>query len=145
MGSKDARDEYPYPTSTAVSAVMKGNRKRDTKPELVVRRLLFACGLRYRVNYRVTVGKVSVRPDIVFLRRKIAVFIDGCFWHCCPSHGTRPKANTAYWGPKLARNRERDALVNAALAAAGWTVLRIWEHEPPADAAQRILALLGRG
>jgi DNA mismatch endonuclease, patch repair protein len=133
---------YPHPTSAATSAVMKANRKRDTGPEMSIRRLLHARGLRYRVHHRLTAGLVTVRPDIVFLRRRVAVFIDGCFWHSCPQHGTRPKANTSYWEPKLARNRARDVLVNDALAAAGWRVLRIWEHELPIDAADRVIAAI---
>lgn len=134
--------DYPHPTSASVTAVMKANRKRDTKPELLVRRALFSRGLRYRVNFRIVAEGVTVRPDIVFLGVKLAVFIDGCFWHSCPIHGTSPKANSQYWGPKLLRNRERDTLVSTALRTAGWEVLRIWEHETPEDAAKRILERL---
>jgi DNA mismatch endonuclease (patch repair protein) len=113
---------------------MLGNKARDTKPELAVRRLLHADGFRYRVNFRPS-RELRRTADIVFTRRRVAVFIDGCFWHGCPLHGTSPKANSDYWGPKLARNVERDLETTAVLTASGWTVLRFWEHENPADVA----------
>ena len=81
-----------------------------------------------------------MKADIVFTRRRVAVFIDGCFWHGCPEHA--PRVNTHYWGPKLARNVERDQRVTATLRAAGWTVLRLWEHTPPQEAAARVEAAL---
>jgi DNA mismatch endonuclease (patch repair protein) len=122
---------------------MLGNKARDTKPELAVRRLLHARGYRYRVDYR-PIREVRSRADVAFTRRKIAVFIDGCFWHVCPIHATQPKANADYWGPKLARNVERDAETTVTLRAAGWTVLRYWEREAPADVAAAIeVALRG--
>jgi len=113
---------------------MLGNKARDTKPELAVRRLLHAHGFRYRVNFRLD-PSLRRTADIVFTRCRVAVFIDGCFWHGCPLHGTSPKANAEYWGPKLARNVERDLETTAFLTASGWTVLRFWEHENPADVA----------
>ena len=113
---------------------MLGNKARDTKPELAVRRLLHADGFRYRVNFRLD-PSLRRTADIVFTRCRVAVFIDGCFWHGCPLHGTSPKANSGYWGPKLARNVERDRETTALLTASGWTVLRFWEHENPADVA----------
>ena len=113
---------------------MLGNKARDTKPELAVRRLLHADGFRYRVNFRLD-PSLRRTADIVFTRCRVAVFIDGCFWHGCPLHGTSPKANSGYWGPKLARNVERDLETTAFLTASGWTVLRFWEHENPADVA----------
>jgi DNA mismatch endonuclease (patch repair protein) len=85
-----------------------------------------------------------VRADIAFPRRRLAVFVDGCFWHRCPEHGTSPKANHDFWKAKLDRNVERDRESDAALEAAGWTVLRFWEHEDPAVAATKILAALRR-
>jgi len=120
---------------------MLGNKARDTKPELAVRRLLHAHGYRYRVNYRPS-PDIRRTADIVFTRRRIAVFIDGCFWHGCPLHGTSPKANADYWGPKLARNVERDLDTTARLTAAGWTVLRFWEHESPAHVTGEIEAAI---
>lgn len=83
-----------------------------------------------------------MRPDVVFPRRRIAVFVDGCFWHCCPIHGNEPRANTDYWGPKLARNVARDRAVDEALLADGWTVIRAWEHEEPASIADRVARAL---
>jgi DNA mismatch endonuclease, patch repair protein len=137
---------YPKPKSFAVSAVMRGNRKRDTGPELLVRRILFARGARYRVNARLLIEDTAVRPDIVFSRLKVAVFVDGCFWHGCPEHGTRPKTNPSYWAAKIARNRTRDARNTAALRGAGWIVIRAWEHEAATNVADRIeRALQERG
>lgn len=123
---------------------MLSNRRRDTSPELAVRRLLHAHGLRYRVDYR-ALPTARWRVDIAFTRAKVAVFIDGCFWHGCPEHATNPKTNADYWLPKLARNRERDREATAALEAAGWLVLRFWEHEPPEEVACGIIdAIDGR-
>lgn len=98
-------------------------------PELAVRRLLHAAGLRYRVDYSPLGGRR--RADIVFTRARLAVYIDGCFWHSCPIHGTTPRSNSNYWLPKLARNIERDEESTKELVAAGWQVLRFWEHEDP--------------
>ncbi len=110
---------------------MRGNRRKDTAPELRLRRALHARGRRFRVDERVDVGAARMpRPDILFTRWRLAVFVDGCFWHCCPEHGRPPKSNGGYWSPKLARNVERDAEDAAALRTAGWAVLRIWEHVP---------------
>ena len=102
------------------SANMRANRRSDTKPELALRRALHAPGYRYRKDYRLDLAGARVRPDIAFTARRVAVFVDGCFWHCCPQHGTQPANNTWYWEPKLARNVERDRAADAALAAAGW-------------------------
>jgi DNA mismatch endonuclease (patch repair protein) len=81
---------------------------------------------------------MRARPDLVFTRRKLVVFVDGCFWHGCPVHGRAPKSNQAYWVPKLERNARRDRLIDELLAASGWEVLRVWEHTPPEDAAAMI-------
>ena len=118
---------------------MRGNRRRDTGPELALRKLLHAQGLRYRVDAPVRTARRLVRPDVVFTRRRLAVFVDGCFWHQCPEHGTRPKDPTGYWTPKLQRNVERDRETTAALEAEGWVVLRIWEHVPAVDAALAVV------
>lgn len=117
---------------------MMANRRRDTKPELRVRQLLHAAGLRYRVDVA-PIASLRRRADIVFSKRKIAVFIDGCFWHGCPVHGTAPRANSDYWTPKLARNRARDVETTEQLSAAGWTVMRFWEHEIPELVSQAIV------
>lgn len=78
------------------------------------------------------------RADIVFTKAKVAVFIDGCFWHNCPDHGSMPRKNVSYWEPKLHRNAERDSETTRLLRELGWRVIRIWEHEDPAEAAERI-------
>lgn len=99
-------------------------RSKDTKPELTLRRRLFADGLRFRTRM-----KLQGKPDIVFTRARFVVFVDGCFWHGCPQHGTMPKSNSEYWEAKLKRNKARDAEVSASLEAGGWKVLRYWDHE----------------
>src|SRR5919197_1597525 len=136
------RHQRPWMPARRKTAVMRGNRRVDTTPERRVRSLLHAVGYRFRKDYRIDVPGARVRPDIVFVRRRVAVFVDGCFWHRCPEHGTSPRANSHYWGPKLAHNVARDQRVDRALQVAGWTVLRIWEHVAPEDAAARIIDAL---
>lgn len=123
---------------------MKGNRRRDTGPEKKLRSALFAMGLRFRVDLPVRVGEGNrpIRPDIIFPRAKLAVFVDGCFWHRCPVHGTRPARNDEYWDAKLQRNVDRDRRYDVMLSNANWTVLRVWEHEDMIRAAERVSALL---
>src|SRR5689334_11798935 len=116
------------PLTPHVRTVMRANRSRDSKPEARLRRLFFGAGLRYRVNYPVRLETRPVRVDIAFPRRRLAVFVDGCFWHACPTHGNAPRHNHEYWSVKLRRNVERDRRVDAELEASGWRVLRIWEH-----------------
>lgn len=113
--------------------------RRDTKPELELRRVLYSRGLRYRVDRPVLTG-VRRRPDLVFIGSRVAVFVDGCFWHGCPEHATWPASNAAFWREKIEANRKRDADTNARLAAAGWTVVRVWEHENPIVAADCVEA-----
>jgi len=129
---------YPAPSSEAVSKVMRGNRKTDSRPEATLRRELFARGLRYRKNPSIRTSIGIVRPDLTFPGQKVAVFVDGCFWHSCPLHGSIPGTNRGYWESKLNRNRERDHVVSAALAADGWTVVRVWEHELLNEAAKTV-------
>ncbi len=111
---------------------MLANRGSETSPELAVRKELFARGHRYRVRYTVRYDATWTRPDIVFTRRRVAVYIDGCFWHSCPRHGTSPQTNARYWKPKLMTNRLRDQRASSALRRDGWCVLRFWEHQDPA-------------
>jgi DNA mismatch endonuclease (patch repair protein) len=120
---------------------MQANRSRDTAPELAVRRLLHAAGLRYRVDKR---PEPSLRrtADILFTRQRIAVFVDGCYWHACPEHGTVARSNASYWSAKLERNVTRDADTTARLEKAGWIVLRFWEHEEPAAVAASIVGVV---
>jgi len=123
---------------------MKGNRRRDTEPEKKLRSALFAMGLRFRVDQPIKAGEDNrpIRPDIVFPRAKLAVFVDGCFWHRCPVHGTRPSRNRQYWDAKLQRNVDRDRRYDEMLSKADWVVLRVWEHEDMIRAAERISAFL---
>jgi DNA mismatch endonuclease (patch repair protein) len=122
---------------------MQANRRSDTKPEVVLRSLLHRRGYRFRKNLLLRLPNgVKVRPDIVFTARKVAVFVDGCFWHVCPQHGRHPTTNEWYWSPKLQRNVDRDRKANAALQAAGWHVIRIWEHEPTDAALHTVIAAL---
>jgi len=107
---------------------MSRQGSRDTAPEVAVRRLLHAAGMRYRVNVPVP-GMPRRTIDIVFPKAKIAIFMDGCFWHGCPEHATRPRANAEWWRNKLDKNMARDQETTEHLRAAGWTVLRYWEHE----------------
>ncbi|MGW6095162.1 very short patch repair endonuclease [Streptomyces sp. NPDC055157] len=127
------------PSSPGVSARMSRQARRDTTPEVAVRKLLHAAGYRYRINERVP-GMSRRTIDIAFTRAKVAVMIDGCFWHGCPEHATQPKANSEWWRVKLDRNMARDVETTAHLTAAGWTVLRFWEHESAEDVANRIAA-----
>jgi DNA mismatch endonuclease (patch repair protein) len=135
---------YPEPVDAAATNVGRGNRKRDTKPEVRLRSALHRRGLRFRKDHPLRLGTVRVRPDIVFTRGKVAVFVDGCFWHSCPDHGRRPGRNLDYWIPKLDNNVARDRRVDAALDAEGWDVVRIWEHEDVETSAARIAAVLDR-
>jgi DNA mismatch endonuclease (patch repair protein) len=120
---------------------MSRQATRDTGPEIALRRELHRRGLRYRVHFR-PLPALRRTADIVFTRRGVAVFVDGCFWHSCPEHRTFPVTNQAFWAAKLARNVERDRETDRLLAAAGWTVIRMWEHEDPAEAADRLEAVV---
>ena len=127
-----------WASSHVARQTMLANRRRDTRPEISVRRLLHSRGLRYRVD--VAPAGSRNRADIVFTRCRIAVFIDGCFWHRCPVHGTMPKSNAEYWKAKLDGNAKRDSRVTTELTSSGWTVLRFWEHEHPVSVADAICA-----
>lgn len=119
------------------SARMARQHRRDTEPELLLRRELHRLGLRYRVDHPLP-GLPRRRADVLFTRARVAVFVDGCFWHGCPDHKTSPANNAAWWTTKLARNVERDRETDAHLIALGWRVLRVWEHEDMGRAAMRI-------
>ena len=134
---------YPFTADAGRAANMRGNRRTDTKPELALRTALHALGYRYRKDFRLDLPARRVRPDIAFTARKVAVFVDGCFWHACPDHGSQPKNNEWYWSPKLARNVERDRAADAALAQAGWIVVRLWEHVPVTEAVALVTAAVG--
>ena len=129
-------------TTDAVRRRMSRQKARDTGTEIALRRALHAQGLRYRVHRRPVPG-VRREADVVFTRARLAVFVDGCFWHGCPDHATWPKNNADFWRAKIEGNQARDRDTDARLAAAGWRVLRVWEHEDPTTAARRVQAALG--
>jgi DNA mismatch endonuclease (patch repair protein) len=129
----------PFASSAALHQRMSMQRRRDTAPEVALRRAAHALGLRYYVHRRPVPG-LRREADLVFPRARVAVFVDGCFWHGCPDHGVAPRVNSEYWSSKLARNVVRDQETTAALSVAGWNVVRVWEHEAPASAAARVQA-----
>jgi DNA mismatch endonuclease (patch repair protein) len=111
--------------------------RRDTQPELALRRALHARGYRYRVDWALP-GMPRRRADIAFPRRRVAIFVDGCFWHSCPVHKTAPASNSQWWAQKLAKNVSRDRETDEYLRNMGWTVLRFWEHESVGDVLRRV-------
>ncbi|KQU36892.1 very short patch repair endonuclease [Rhodococcus sp. Leaf233] len=125
-------------TDAKTSARLSKQRRRDTKPEVALRRELHRRGLRYFVD-RAPLKGMRRRADLVFPRRKVAVYVDGCFWHSCPIHATRPRNNAQWWADKLAANVARDRDTDTRLIEEGWRVVRIWEHEDPVVAAQRVV------
>ncbi|HEU4392017.1 MAG TPA: very short patch repair endonuclease [Solirubrobacterales bacterium] len=131
----------PAASNLAVRAVMRGNRGEDTAPERALRSELHRRGLRFRKHVAPQRG-LRCRADVVFPRQKIAVFVDGCFWHGCPVHGRAPRKNSGYWSSKLRLNAERDARNDRVLGQAGWRVIRVWEHEDPVETAARIERLV---
>lgn len=130
--SPASAESASWASSPAVRATMRANRGRDTGPEMQVRRLVHAAGLRYRVNARPE-RDLRRTVDMLFRRTRVAVLIDGCFWHGCPEHHQAPKSNAAFWSDKIATNRGRDAQTTEFLTRRGWLVLRFWEHEIRAD------------
>jgi DNA mismatch endonuclease, patch repair protein len=129
------------PPDAATKRRMRRVGQTDTAPELAIRRILFSRGLRYRKDYR-PVPRLRTKADLAFLGPRIAVYIDGCFWHGCPEHATWPKSNEAFWRHKIEANMARDRRHHAALKEDGWIVVRLWEHEPPESAADRIERLV---
>jgi DNA mismatch endonuclease, patch repair protein len=126
--------ERPAPLNKAVSTQMQKMRRSSTAPEMLIRNELHHRGLRYRVNFALLPG----RPDLAFTLARIAVFVDGCFWHACAEHGILPKNNREWWREKLERNVARDREKDQQLDMAGWVVVHIWEHEDPVVAADAI-------
>jgi len=131
----------PPASSASVRGRMAKQRRRDTQPELLVRQILHARGARYRVDAKPE-PDLRCKADIVWRTLHLAVFIDGCFWHGCPDHGTRPSANAEWWAQKLDGNVRRDRNMDSTLAARGWTVLRFWEHEEATSVADMICTKL---
>ncbi|WP_264028983.1 very short patch repair endonuclease [Cellulosimicrobium sp. SH8] len=122
---------------------MSASKRRDTAPEMALRRELHARGLRYRVAYPVP-GHRRRTIDVAFTRVKVAVFVDGCYWHGCPQHGTRPRSNSDWWSAKFAANQSRDRDTDRLLQELGWTVVRVWEHEHSDAAADRVEKVVRR-
>jgi DNA mismatch endonuclease (patch repair protein) len=127
-------------SSEAALRRMESQARRDTAPEIALRHHLHALGLRYRIDRKIE--GVSSRPDLVFVRARVAIYVDGCFWHRCPLHGTVPASNRAWWRRKLEENVDRDRRVSSGLKKLGWRVIRVWEHEDPGRAARRIAEII---
>src|SRR3954452_18710016 len=130
-------------TSAQTSSRMARQARRDTKPEIELRRRLHRLGYRYRVDHPLP-GMPRRRADLTFSAKRVVVFVDGCFWHGCPEHGTSPRNNSAWWAEKLRKNVERDRETDALLNRSGWTVVRIWEHENADAATLRVVGALTR-
>lgn len=131
----------PGASSEEIRRRMQRQARRDTKPELALRRELWRRGLRYRVDVAPIKG-LRRRADMVFSRARVAVYVDGCYWHGCPDHATVPKANREWWVAKLEANVTRDRDTDSRLGLVGWETVRVWEHEPIGDAADRIEAVV---
>ncbi|MFD0355120.1 very short patch repair endonuclease [Streptomyces sp. NPDC127110] len=128
-------------TTPATRVRMSSQKSRNTGVEMALRRLLHAEGLRYRVHRR-PVRQVRREADIVFGPTRVAVFVDGCFWHGCPEHATWPKRNAEFWRAKIEGNGARDRDTDRKLAESGWLAVRVWEHETAESAAARVRAIV---
>jgi DNA mismatch endonuclease (patch repair protein) len=126
-----------WASTPATRRVMQGNKSRDTKPEIAVRSAVHALGMRYRVSARPQ-RDLRRTADLVFRKARVAVFVDGCFWHGCPEHHAPPKTNASYWATKIQGNKSRDKDTTERLCKEGWTVLRFWSHEEPLSVAMQI-------
>lgn len=139
---RDRTAAQSWASNPGVRARMQRQQTRDTQPELAVRRFLHAAGLRYRVDAP-PLPALRRRADVVFGPTKVALFVDGCFWHGCPEHGTRTThSNSAYWTEKIRRNHERDVHTDILLEASGWISVRAWEHEDPREVAERVILVV---
>lgn len=139
MTAPKRRKGVPPASSEAALKRMRTTGRRDTAPEVALRAELYRRGLRYRVDCK-PLPELRRKADVLFRGPRIAVYVDGCFWHGCPLHATWPKNNAEFWRDKIETNRRRDADTDRRLAEAGWLVVRVWEHEDPAEAAQRVHA-----
>ena len=136
--------EHPTPETAPDAATRRRMRRigqTNTAAEVAIRRILFARGLRYRKNHRPVLG-LRTKADLAFLGPRVAVYVNGCFWHGCPDHATWPKTNERFWRHKIEANVARDKRIDAALEEAGWVVIRVWEHETPEAAADHIERLV---
>ncbi len=148
LGGSIHMGEHPstgdsWASTPTVRKIMQGNKSRDTAPELAVRRLLHASGYRFRVDYPLP-GLARRRADVAFTRVRLAVFIDGCFWHGCPRHFVQPRSNPEYWLAKISTNVARDKSTNSHLSASGWAVLRYWSHEDPQAIVRDVTSCVDR-
>ncbi|WP_081809622.1 DNA mismatch endonuclease Vsr [Amycolatopsis keratiniphila] len=143
LACEQSLPEGSWATSPAVRASMRGNRGKDTRPEIRLRKLLHSRGFRYRVSAKPLAG-IRRTADLVFSRARVAVFVDGCYWHGCPEHHRPATTNADFWRKKIEGNRERDLETNRLLKEAGWRVIRAWEHEDPEDVARRVGDLVRR-
>jgi DNA mismatch endonuclease (patch repair protein) len=126
-----------WAANPAIRRVMQGNKSRDTRPEIAVRSAVHALGMRYRVSAR-PLRDLRRTTDLVFRNSRVAVFVDGCFWHGCPKHHAPPKTNASYWATKIQGNKSRDKDTTERLGREGWTVLRFWSQEEPLSVATQI-------
>ncbi len=133
----------PSPADDETSRRMRRVRRRDTRPEVSLRSLVHRHGIRYAIDVR-PLDKLGRTADVVFRSAKVAVFVDGCFWHGCPLHATWPKHNKAWWRAKILRNRSRDRETDDALVQNGWVSIRVWEHEDPKPVATRLARIVRR-
>lgn len=134
---------HSWASSPGVRRCMQSNRSRDTGPEIAVRSALHRRGLRFRKHVRPIRG-LACTADVLFPTERFALFVDGCYWHSCPEHATAPITNGEWWSAKLTATRERDHRNTATLVAAGWHVMRVWEHEDVERVAEAVLEVLGR-
>jgi DNA mismatch endonuclease (patch repair protein) len=128
----------PPASDAATLRRMRTQRRASTHPEVQLRRILWQRGFRYRVDAALPLPGVRRRADLLFPASRVAVFVDGCFWHSCPEHGTRPKSNSEWWETKLRSNAERDRNTDDRLREAGWEPVRVWEHEDLQQAARHV-------
>jgi len=135
------RVKTPKSRSVAVRNVMRANRGVDTGPEIRLRSLVHKAGLRYAIDVRPE-ADINRRADLVFRAAKVAVFVNGCFWHGCPKHYSSPKSNKRYWSEKVRRNRERDVETRFLLKRRGWRVLVFWEHQPAQSCSERVVSVV---
>ena len=136
-------EKEPKPSSFAAKRRMEAAKPKDTLPEMKLRTALEQLGKDFEVDVK-PIEDLQRKADILFREDKVAVFVDGCFWHGCPMHGTLAKANAEFWIDKIKRNKERDKDTNQRFEAAGWTVIRVWEHEDPIEASMKIAKIIER-
>jgi len=141
MINKTKKHSDIFPSSDSALKRMRAVKPRDTAPEIALRSALFHRRLRYRIDVK-PIKEFNRRADISFKSVKVVVFVDGCFWHGCPIHGTQAKANAEFWKNKIKQNQIRDEDTNKRLKKAGWRVIRVWEHENPEKAAAKIYNII---